>query len=193
LAVSIIALAIGALNVLTALVMAIQERTREIGIFGAIGWSSPRIITSIVIEGVLMCAIGCILGALLSFAVALVFPNIPGIGDLISFKPRVAVIAPIMVAAFALCILGSLLPAWQRRAARSGGCPSAPVRQHSGGRSNGTFRCSTRYHLRRRVAISFSGMEPAMDYLSKFELSRLANHPIRPRATVAATCTGRAL
>ena len=60
-----------------------------------------------------MCAIGCILGALLSFAVALVFPNIPGIGDLISFKPRVAVIAPIMVAAFALCILGSLLPAWR--------------------------------------------------------------------------------
>jgi putative ABC transport system permease protein len=113
LAVSIIALAIGALNVLTALVMAIQERTREIGIFGAIGWSSPRIITSIVIEGVLMCAIGCILGALLSFAVALVFPNIPGIGDLISFKPRVAVIAPILVAAFALCILGSLLPAWR--------------------------------------------------------------------------------
>ena len=113
LAVSIIAIAIGALNVLTALVMATQERTREIGIFGAIGWSSPRIITSIVIEGVLMCAIGCILGALLSFAVALVFPNIPGIGDLISFKPRVAVIAPIMVAAFALCILGSLLPAWR--------------------------------------------------------------------------------
>jgi hypothetical protein len=29
--------------------------------------------------------------------------------------------------------------------------------------------------------------------LSKFELSRLANHPIRPRATVAATFTGRAL
>ncbi len=39
LAVSIIAVAIGALNVLTALVMATQERTREIGIFAAIGWS----------------------------------------------------------------------------------------------------------------------------------------------------------
>jgi putative ABC transport system permease protein len=113
LAVSIIAIAIGALNVLTALVMAIQERTREIGIFAAIGWSSPRIITSIVVEGVLMCAIGCILGALLSFAVALVFPNIPSIGNLISFKPRVAVIAPILIAAFALCIVGSLLPAWR--------------------------------------------------------------------------------
>jgi putative ABC transport system permease protein len=105
--------AIGALNVLTALVMATQERTREIGIFAAIGWSSTRVITSIVIEGVLMCAIGCILGVLLSFAAAFVFPHIPAIGDLISFKPSAAVIAPILVAAFALCIVGSLLPAWR--------------------------------------------------------------------------------
>ena len=113
LAVSIIAVAIGALNVLTALVMATQERTREIGIFAAIGWSSTRIITSIVIEGVLMCAIGCILGVLLSFAAAFVFPHIPAIGDLISFRPSVAVIAPILVAAAALCTVGSLLPAWR--------------------------------------------------------------------------------
>jgi putative ABC transport system permease protein len=113
LAVSIIAVAIGALNVLTALVMATQERTREIGIFAAIGWSRTRIITSIVIEGVVMCAFGCILGELFSFAAALVFPHIPTIGDLISVKPHVAVIAPILLAAFALCIVGALLPAWR--------------------------------------------------------------------------------
>jgi putative ABC transport system permease protein len=113
LAVSIIAVAIGALNVLTALVMATQERTREIGIFAAIGWSRTRIITSIVIEGVVMCAFGCILGELFSFAAALVFPHIPTIGDLISVKPHVAVIVPILLAAFALCIVGALLPAWR--------------------------------------------------------------------------------
>jgi len=116
LAVSIIAVAIGALNVLTALVMATQERTREIGIFAAIGWSNARIVTSIVIEGVLMCTIGCIVGVLLSFAAAFAFPHVPAIGNLISFRPSIMVIAPILVAAFGLCILGSLLPAW--RAAR---------------------------------------------------------------------------
>jgi len=113
LAVSIIAVAIGALNVLTALVMATQERTREIGIFAAIGWSRTRIITSIVSEGVVMCAFGCILGEIFSFAAALVFPHIPTIGDLISVKPHVAVIVPILLAAFALCIVGALLPAWR--------------------------------------------------------------------------------
>src|SRR5260370_22404297 len=61
LAVSIIAVAIGALNVLTALVMATQERTREIGIFAALGWSRMRIITSIVSGGVVLCAFGCTL------------------------------------------------------------------------------------------------------------------------------------
>jgi putative ABC transport system permease protein len=113
LAVSIIAVAMSALNVLTALVMATQERTREIGIFAAIGWSNARIMMSIVIEGILMCVSGCVLGVLLSLLAAFAFPRIPAIGNLISFKPSAALIAPVVVAAFALCVLGALLPAWR--------------------------------------------------------------------------------
>jgi putative ABC transport system permease protein len=113
LAVSIIAVAIGALSVLNALVMATQERTREIGILAAIGWSEPRIMASIVIEGMLLCAAGCVLGVLLSFLAALAFPYIPAIGNLISFRPSLALIAPVLLAAFALCALGSIFPAWR--------------------------------------------------------------------------------
>jgi putative ABC transport system permease protein len=113
LAISIIAVAMGALSVLSALVMAVQERTREIGIFAAIGWSNSRIMGSIVIEGMLMCTIGCVLGVLLSFLAAFAFPRIPAIGNLISFKPSIALIAPILGAAFGLCLLGSLIPAWR--------------------------------------------------------------------------------
>ena len=113
LAVSIIAVAMSALNVLNALIMATQERTREIGIFAAIGWSDLRIMMSIVIEGIMMCAIGCVLGVILSFAAALAFPHIPAIGNLISFKPSVGLIAPVIAAAFALCIVGSFFPAWR--------------------------------------------------------------------------------
>jgi putative ABC transport system permease protein len=116
LAVAIIAVAMSALNVLNALVMATQERTREIGIFAAIGWSNTRIVMSIVIEGILMCVIGCIVGVGLSFLAAFAFPHIPAIGNLISFKPSVRLIAPVLAAAFVLCILGALFPAW--RAAR---------------------------------------------------------------------------
>ena len=113
LAVSIIAVAMSALNVLNALIMATQERTREIGIFAAIGWSNARIMTSIVIEGMLMGAIGCVLGVLLSFLAALAFPHIPAIGNLISFKPSIGLIAPVLAAACVLCLLGSIFPAWR--------------------------------------------------------------------------------
>ena len=113
LAVSIIAVAMSALNVLNALVMATQERTREIGILAAIGWSNARIMMSIVIEGILMCIIGCILGVLLSFLAALAFPHIPAIGNLISFKPSASLIVPVVAAAFTLCVLGSFIPAWR--------------------------------------------------------------------------------
>ena len=113
LAVSIIAVVMGAIYVLNALVMATQERTREIGIFAAIGWSKRRIMTSIVIEGMVLCVIGCGLGLLLSLLAALVFPNIPAIGNLVSFKPSAALIAPVIAAAFVLCVLGSLFPAWK--------------------------------------------------------------------------------
>ena len=113
LAISIIAVVMGAIYVLNALVMATQERTREIGIFAAIGWSKRRIMASIVIEGILMCVIGCGLGLLLSFGAAFAFPHIPAIGNLVSFTPNAALIAPILAAAFVLCVLGSLFPAWR--------------------------------------------------------------------------------
>jgi putative ABC transport system permease protein len=113
LAISIIALAMGVLYVLNSLVMATQERTREIGIVAAIGWSDARIMTSIVIEGLVMCTIGCVLGLALSFFAAFAFPLIPTIGDLISFRPSVRLIAATIAAAFGLCAVGSLYPAWR--------------------------------------------------------------------------------
>ncbi len=113
LAISIIALTMGVLYVLNSLVMATQERTREIGIVAAIGWSDTRIMASIVAEGLVMCAIGCVLGVLLSFLAAFAFPYIPAIGDLISFKPSVTLISATIAAAFALCAVGALYPAWR--------------------------------------------------------------------------------
>jgi len=113
LGISIIALAMGVIYVLNSLVMATQERTREIGIVAAIGWSDTRIMTSIVIEGLVMCAIGCAFGVLLSFFAAFAFPLIPTIGDMISFQPSLRLMAATIGAAFLLCAIGALYPAWR--------------------------------------------------------------------------------
>jgi putative ABC transport system permease protein len=113
LAISIIAIAIGAIYVLNALIMATQERTREIGIFAAIGWSRARIMASIVVEGLLLYVAGCVLGLAFSALAALALPHIPTIGTLVSFRPSPTLIGLTLVAAFGLCAIGSLFPAWQ--------------------------------------------------------------------------------
>jgi putative ABC transport system permease protein len=112
-AIAVIAVAVSALNVLTVLVLATHERAREIGILAAIGWSNGRIVESIVIEGILLCAIGCGLGVLFGFLAEYAFPRVPTIGNLISFKSSIGLVAPVISAAFALCVLGALLPAWR--------------------------------------------------------------------------------
>jgi putative ABC transport system permease protein len=113
LAISIIAITMGVLSVFNTLIMTIQERTREIGILAAIGWTDAQIIASIVTEGLMMCVVGCVFGVALGFLIALLFPLIPSIGDFIHFRPSLALIVPFVSAAFALCTAGSLYPAWR--------------------------------------------------------------------------------
>ena len=113
LATSAIAVAIGILNVLNTLIFTIQERTREIGILGAIGWSRRLIATSIVIEGMILCIFGCVIGVVLGFLASYLFDAIPVIGDYLSFKPTLGLIVPTLIATMALCFAGSLYPAWR--------------------------------------------------------------------------------
>jgi putative ABC transport system permease protein len=117
--VSIIAVAAGALSMLYALMMPLQERRREIGVLAAIGWSRWRIVSAIVTEGFLICAIGCAFGVLLSYFGTLAFPHIPTIGRLVSFSPSIWLIGSVVAAAVVLCLLGSLVPAWRAARIRS--------------------------------------------------------------------------
>jgi putative ABC transport system permease protein len=111
--VSLIALTMGALSVLNALLMAVQERTREIGIMTAIGWSRARTVASVLCEGVLIGVAGCCVGIPLSYAISLLFEYLPTIGDILSFHPSLSMILPTLLASIALCAAGSLYPAWR--------------------------------------------------------------------------------
>ena len=111
--VSWIALVMGALSVLSALLMAVQERTREIGIMMAIGWDRPHTMASIVIEGLLIGVCGCVLGVIVGYAASFLFSSMPMIGEYLSFKPTLHLVAPTLLSAIALCVVGSLYPAWR--------------------------------------------------------------------------------
>lgn len=117
-AVSIIALSLGALGVLNALLMAVQERTREIGVMMAIGWSRGRTMASVVIEGVAIGLAGCLVGVPASFGISYFFRFLPTVGEILTFRPSLAVIAPVLLGCVTLCAFGALYPAWRAASMR---------------------------------------------------------------------------
>lgn len=112
-AVSLIALVMAALSVLNALMMAVQERTREIGIMMAIGWSKARTMASIVLEAVFIGIAGSLVGVPLSYAISFLFQRLPTIGDILSFQPNVEIVLPALAVSVVLSCIGALYPAWR--------------------------------------------------------------------------------
>lgn len=116
--VSLIALVMGALSVLNTLLMSVQERTHEIGVMMAIGWSRLRTMASIVTEGVVIGAGGCAFGVPLAYAVSLVFARLPNVDGILEFKPSLTQILPMCAASMLICALGALYPAWRAASMR---------------------------------------------------------------------------
>ena len=113
LAVSLIALALGGLNVLSSQLMSVQERTREIGIISAIGWTDRRLLGLILLEGMVLGTMGCLLGTGIGIAFTGLFEAIPAIGRYITFKPTIVGLGVPLVGAMVLCAAGALYPAWR--------------------------------------------------------------------------------
>jgi putative ABC transport system permease protein len=110
-AISVIALAMGSLSVGSALLMAINERRREIGILMAIGWSDARIRAAVVAEGVAIGFFGGVLAIPLVLLASLLFRHLPGIGDILALRLTPGASALGIAAALLLCAIGSLYPA----------------------------------------------------------------------------------
>ncbi len=79
-AVSVIALLISGILILNTLLMAISERTREIGVLAAIGWSRWMIIRLIVTEAMLMGALGGLAGFAAAFPTLQALRLLPAMG-----------------------------------------------------------------------------------------------------------------
>lgn len=107
-----VALLMGVLMVLNTLLMAVLERTREIGILSAIGWSSRRITGAIVIEGFILSAIGSAVGVVVGILGSHLLSAIPAIGRFVTVTPTPGLVIATALAATALGILGSFYPAW---------------------------------------------------------------------------------
>lgn len=109
--VSLISVIVGGLGVLNTMLMAVSERTREIGTLRAMGWSRGQVLRMILAEGLVISVIGGSLG---------LFLGAFGAETLIQWAPRgldTQYTALLFVQGFgialALGFFGALYPAWQ--------------------------------------------------------------------------------
>jgi putative ABC transport system permease protein len=107
-----VALFMGVLMVLNTLLMAVLERTREIGILAAIGWSRQRIMGALMIEGLILSAFGSVVGILIGVAGSHFLSEVPAIGRYVALRPTPILIGATALAALVLGLLGSLYPAF---------------------------------------------------------------------------------
>jgi putative ABC transport system permease protein len=113
LAISILAVGIGAIGVMNTMIMSVFERTREIGILRAVGWRGSRILRMVVLESLLLCllaaAIGVLLGVLASRAVLLA----PAVSAILAPSYEPAVFARAVGVGVAVALMGAVYPAFR--------------------------------------------------------------------------------
>ena len=115
-AISVLAVGIGAIGVMNTMVMSVFERTREIGILRAVGWSGRRILRMIIGESLFLCVIAAAVGSALGVLATRAILLIDTVRTLIEPQYSVDVFVRALVVAVVVALAGAAYPA--ARAAR---------------------------------------------------------------------------
>jgi putative ABC transport system permease protein len=124
LAIALVGLMMACLTVLNTLAMSVEERTREIGILSAIGWPPRRILALILSEGMLLAAIGGVVGVILGLVADQLLATLVLPGSGLTAQATVGIVLTGMATALGVGSIGALWPAW--RASRL--APAAALR-----------------------------------------------------------------
>ncbi len=111
-ALAAIAILVGGLGMMSAMVMSVLERTREIGTLRAMGWSRGRVLRMILGEAVGLSLIGGAIGVIIGSLLALGAAQIPGLGAMLEGGLNAGIMVQGMVTALVLGLVGGLYPAW---------------------------------------------------------------------------------
>jgi putative ABC transport system permease protein len=111
LAVSLLAVGIGAIGVMNTMVMSVFERTREIGILRAVGWSGRRILTMVLGESLLLCLLAAAAGIGLGIAATRAVTLIPEVQSFLQIEYTAEPFVKALVVAVIVALLGATYPA----------------------------------------------------------------------------------
>lgn len=110
---SAVALAVGLLVLTNTLLMSAVERTREMGILRAVGWSGGRILLMILAEGLVLAAVGSALGIALGLGGFECLKQAPVMRAFVEPAADARLLLEVVAAALVLGTLGGLYPAWR--------------------------------------------------------------------------------
>ena len=112
-AVFALAVLVGGVVVTNTMVMAVMERTREIGTLRAVGWRQTQVLWMILSESLLLSLLAAGLGVAVGVGFSGMLGTIPGYGSMLkpAYTPQVVIQA--VGAALSLGLVGGLYPAWR--------------------------------------------------------------------------------
>ena len=110
-AISVLAVLLGAIGVMNTMIMSVFERTREIGILRAVGWRGSRIVRMVIAESLLLCLVAAVLGLALGWLAAEAVARLPEVEAF--FRPEYSsdVVIRALVVAVGVALAGAAYPA----------------------------------------------------------------------------------
>jgi ABC-type antimicrobial peptide transport system permease subunit len=108
-----LAILIGGVSMMNAQLMSVMERTREIGVLRATGWSRRRILGMIMSESLLVSLLGGVVGVLLGWLVLMAFSNAAGFFGASVTNINAGILFQAFATVLILGLVGGLYPAWR--------------------------------------------------------------------------------
>jgi ABC-type antimicrobial peptide transport system permease subunit len=110
--VALIAALVGGVGMMNTVLMSVFERTREIGVLRAVGWSRWRVLRMILGESLVLGLVGGLLGLVAGVGLTWLGANAPAMAGLTRADIPTGLIAQAMSMALLLGMVGGLYPAW---------------------------------------------------------------------------------
>lgn len=108
-----VAIIVGGLGMMNAMVMSVLERTREIGTLRALGWRRRQIVSMILGEAVLLSLVGGIIGIAIGVGLTELAASAPGVGAFMEGIYSPGLFAQGLLTALFLGMVGGVYPAWR--------------------------------------------------------------------------------
>ena len=110
-AISVLAILLGGIGVMNTMIMSVFERTREIGILRAVGWSGRRIVRMVIGESLVLCLVAAVFGLGLGWLAAEAVARIPSVESFLSPEYSSELVLRALGLAVGVALAGAAYPA----------------------------------------------------------------------------------